>query len=308
MKNIILHEGYLKDALRNAVESYTLKTKKDWADGVSAAQRILNHMMESPHKQPQHPFGFSQLLNSEGKTEDIREEQVLGKRKPMIEESPDDSLDNSSMEVLSKKIDTVESLISFRKDTRAKFAALNRSKKAGPYSTDDPATARIIRAHTLGASVIHRITAGQLDDTKRTISRLIDRVNNLPKGQPTDSEKKCLEQLNDDGSQYQHNRKIFLSGVLSGTPDAILMRGGKIAGVAEFKDAKTSEDGTYRSMKSTAFRQTAIYAKIASLQSGSLCIERNEGVEILDCELTKYDDDLNKRVAMYNNFVQENLK
>jgi hypothetical protein len=154
-------------------------------------------------------------------------------------------------------------------------AFLNELAKNKSYSMiDDDNSINMIKHLTLSAGIHDRITKGKQGCNLEILSRIKAEIAHR-KAAPSDSELKCLQELNKIYPGYALNSKLYFNAFVNGTPDAVLLGpSGDVIRCAEFKYTNTSD---VRQQKSNGFNQLNLYLSIFRIPHGDLIIQNSAG-------------------------------
>lgn len=153
--------------------------------------------------------------------------------------------------------------------------SLNLLAEAGSYSMTENLTAiEKIKYLTLSAGINDRITEGKRMYHHETLDRIKSEIAHR-KGEASESERKCLQELIKKHPGYVLNSKLYFNAFVNGTPDAVAFGpNGDVIRCAEFKSATTN---TFRQQKSSGIGQLLIYMSIFGISRGDLVIHYSTG-------------------------------
>jgi hypothetical protein len=201
------------------------------------------------------------------------------------------------------KMESITDLKSFRSDTKHIFDQIQKKAKNGYFGTSDEVEKQIIKAHSLSASILERFPKKSRGFKADVAAERTLKCIKYPAKEANESEKRCLEILNQKCKHAFHlNQKTFLKGNLSGTPDAISIKGNKIVDVAEFKQIAQTINGstTDRNITNIGKLQLQAYMNILGVKSGQLIVE--QGNTHVYCEVSEdidFGTNLDNRLALF---------
>jgi hypothetical protein len=168
------------------------------------------------------------------------------------------------------------------------------------------------RAHTLGASICHRFATNTDGGHKERLSRVISRWSHAPKVELSLSEQKCLAHLNAglpplDPSPWVHNTTLYGRGRLSGTPDAVRLRGKTVIAVAEFKTGAVPREKRKRERQNEwqAELQAAANALIHGLREATVCICMGGRIQVHLARVSTWEVKIASYLANHRKFVEK---
>jgi hypothetical protein len=153
-------------------------------------------------------------------------------------------------------------------------AFLNELAKNKSYSAvNDSNSINMIKHLTLPAGIHDRITKGKEGCNSEILSRIKAELAHR-KAAPSDTELKCLQELNKIYPGYTFNSKLYFNAFINGTPDAVLLGpSGDVIRCAEFKYTNTSD---VRQQKSSGINQLNLYLSIFRIPHGDLIIHNSD--------------------------------
>ena len=202
-----------------------------------------------------------------------------------------------------EKIEIIADLKTFRNNTESRFDRMQKRTEKKYFETDDEIEKQIIKAHSISASILDRFPVKSTNfNTKGAAERIIKSIKH-PAKKASKNEEQCLEILNKKCKHgFMLNNTTFLKGKLSGTPDAISMKGDKIVDVAEFKqvDKNSKNTTTVKNLTNQGKQQVQAYISILGLESGQLLVADGDGHEHYEVSKdTDFDSKLNSRLIHY---------
>jgi hypothetical protein len=188
-----------------------------------------------------------------------------------------DSIEAPSLTKSTKKIkDTsINRLMQFKAETKKQFEELQvELADCIPAKTNVLQEIEVLRAHLFSASMACRYSSQKRQNaaTNESLAALvIDSIDFKPKAASTE-ELKCLETLRKTSKlSFVMNQFTYYDDKYCGTPDAVVLVGGAVTEVAEFKT---------ESQVSAATSQLQVYLRLFKLRRGYLALIGPKGARV----------------------------
>jgi hypothetical protein len=288
-----VEEDYLRAELEFVIEKYQRRLTTSKLIAARKAIDILLDIIQGEHSNTSTSLPFTTPLVQRAKQESSPYE-IKTFSYMTEEEDIEDTIGNPSKKLKSDYTDNVKRQI---EQTKSDFKMMmDDMDSSGIGQTDAPGNLRILRLHLISASLIDRFAMKpkSADINIESISEKILGACQNPPLDPSDTEKRCLEELNKTlKKSFKSNKVTYYNTVFCGTPDATLIEGGKVVSAAEFKSD---------TQRAAAVNQLVVYMTILKIKSGYICLYSKSGNCIVEKVniATKSEDDLKRRIETYH--------